>query len=257
MKSFLTSSRTLGIVLFLLLGLVKLPLESRLTADLRAQKLLQTPPEFSLRESLSQMSFAAALGGLRSLVASITYLQAYVAFENIEWGKVDSLFALTTRLQPREPAYWDDAAWHMAYNAASSYQRDEKIRATLRNKLFRDHVQRGIDIINEGLKYLPDDPTLLIRLGSIYRERQINPRLAGDAFIRAYAHGARDFHERMGAYEYVKTDDPECWKVAYEILKRYFDQGKVYSSILRDLPILEERLNIPADQRIAKGLKPI
>jgi len=257
MKGLLTSSKTAGIVLFIILGFVKLPLEEKVSSLLKSQNLIQPPPDFSLRESLPQMGFAAALGGLRSLVASITYLQAYVAFEDIEWGKVDSLMALTTRLQPREPTYWDDASWHMAYNAASSYLRDEKMRAALRNKLFRDHIQRGIDVVNEGLRYLPDDPTLLIRLGGIYRDRQVNPALAAECYIKAFAHGATPFHERMGAYELVKVNDQPSNERAYEILKRYFDKKYYYPSLLRDLPILEERLNIPQEKRIPKTVKPL
>ncbi|MEI6537295.1 MAG: hypothetical protein WCN98_18275, partial [Verrucomicrobiaceae bacterium] len=102
-------------------GMAKLPLEQRLSDDLHAKSLLEDPVGVDMRESLGQMGFAASLGGLRSLVASITYLQAYSAFEDVDWGKVDSLMTMTTRLQPREPTYWDEASWHQAWNAASHY----------------------------------------------------------------------------------------------------------------------------------------
>ena len=232
-------------------GLAKLPLEERFTEDLRAKKLLETPVGIDMRESLGQAGFAASLGGLRSLVASITYLQAYSAFEDVDWGKVDSLMTLTTRLQPLEVTYWDEAAWHMAYNAASYYQRTEK-RAVMRDRLYRDYVQRGIDILNEGLKFLPGHPKLLAKLGVIYAERQIDPAEAATTFLRAYQSGAGSFYERYAAYQLVKVNTHEADLRAYEILKRYYDLGmrKKGTTIMVDLPILENRLGIPLDRRV-------
>ncbi len=68
------------------------------------------------------------MGGLRSLVASITYLEAYTAFEDVDWGQVDLLMTLTTRLRDplTTPTYWEkEASWHMAYNAAAYYEQDK------------------------------------------------------------------------------------------------------------------------------------
>ena len=51
----------------------------------------------------------------------------------------------------------------------------------------------------------------------------------------------------------VKLGDRASWEKAYEILKRYYDKGKPYNRmerILRELPVLEERLNIPVGNRI-------
>ncbi|MCE9519978.1 MAG: hypothetical protein K8R87_10545 [Verrucomicrobia bacterium] len=243
-----------AVILFVVAGAVKLPLEERFSNKLRASGLLQMPVGMEARESLGQMGFAASLGGLRSLVASITYLQAYSAFEDTDWGKVDSLMTVTTRLQPREVSYWDEASWHQAYNAASSYQRDDKLRAALRSKLYRDHVERGVEILQEGLRFLPDNPKLLIKLGTIYAERlqQPQPRKAAEMFLRAFQNGANNFYERRAAYELFKLNEHETDLQAYEIMKRYYDQGmKMKSStIMHNLPILEERLGIPPEQRV-------
>jgi len=250
----------IGTVLLVLLGLVQMPLEFRLSDSLREKKLIPSPPDLSLRESLGQMGFAAVLGGLRSLIASITYLQAYVAFENIEWGKVDSLMTLTTRLQPQEPLYWDDASWHMAYNAASSYQKDESLRLPLRDKLYRDYVQRGIDILNEGLTYLPDNPRLLTRLGDIYNansasRRQPDARKAAHYYLEAYKNGAREFYERMAAYQLALLDDRESQQQAYDILRRYYDKGRYFDTMNTLFPELEEKLGIPKEKRVPGPVK--
>jgi tetratricopeptide (TPR) repeat protein len=245
-------NRKLGAALLLAVaGVAKLPLEERFSADLRARHLLQETVGLDMRESLGQMGFAASLGGLRSLVASITYLQAYAAFEDTDWGKVDSLMTVTTRLQPRDATYWDEASWHQAYNAASSDLRNTKLRAAIRSKLFRDHVERGIEILQEGLRYLPNDPRLLAKLGMIYADRQQDHRKAADAFLKAYQNGGGAYFERRAAYELVKLNEPEADRKAYAILKRCYDQGMRLkgTTIMTDLSVLEDRLKIPQEQR--------
>ncbi len=242
----------LGVLFLLAFGLARLPVESRVTASLREAGLKDPPPDVSWNENFSQM-FISTLGGLRGAVASTTYLLAYSAFERMDWGAVDNRMTLVTRMEPREALYWDQAAWHMAYNAASSFKRNKELRAAIQNKLFRDYVQRGIDILHMGLHYLPEHHRLLTTLGDIYRDRQPNPEMAADCYLRAYQNGARPFIERMAAYEMVKTNNPKLAPQAYEILKRYYDMGASYwkrQRLVNDLKTLEERLNIPAEKRI-------
>lgn len=242
-----------AIALFAVVGIAKLPLEQRLSDNLHAKGLLVEPVGIDMRENLGQMGFAASLGGLRSLVASITYLQAYAAFEDVDWGKVDSLMTITTRLQPREATYWDDAAWHQGWNAASHYLRDENLRAALRNKLFRDHVERGIEIVKEGLRFLPNNKKLLVRLGDLYYDRKPDPAKAAEAYLAAYAQGALRFYERKAAYELVKVNDRAAWERAYTILKKNYDDDLDTPSVMTNLPILEARLGIPPEKRVKPG----
>jgi hypothetical protein len=246
------NKRLLGILFFLAFGLARLPLEQAMTTSLRDQGFKEAPPQVSWLEDFGQMFFAT-LGGLRSLVASVGFLEAYSAWEKNDWGAVDNRMTLVTRMQPYEPTYWDEAAWHMAYNAASSFKRDKSMRTAIQNKNFREHVQRGIDILNKGLQYLPNSHRLLETLGYIYKDRQPNPELAAAAFLKAYENGSLPFIERLAAYELVKTGDPASSAKAYEILKRYYDQGLPFTkmeSIIRDLKVLEDRLKIPPEKRI-------
>lgn len=249
-----------AIAVLLMLGLVKLPVEQSVTNSLRESKLLSPPLDLGLRENMGQMAFAASLGGLRSLVASITYLQAFTAFENVEWAKVDSLFQLTTKLQPGFAKYWQEGSWHMAYNAASGYFYDEKLRPAIRRQLARDHVKRGIDILEEGLRYLPEDPGIWKELAEIYARRGLNTltgtfgemdaRKAGECYLRSYKFGGLKVYERMGAYQLVTLDEPEANRTAYEVLKENYGEGFRTPSLIHNLKLLENRLGVPMDQRI-------
>lgn len=239
-----------ALIVLLILGGVKLPLEESVTRQLRAAGLLSAPIGLSVRESIGQMSFAAALGGLRSLIASITYLRAYHEWENINWAKVDSLFQITTRLQPRYQNYWDEASWHMAYNAASSYLYNEKIEPMVRGKLYEEHVQRGIDILNEGLRFLPDDARLWNALAEIYSNRVHDPKKAAGCYMQVHRISGNDRYARFAGYQFAQTSDPVLWQKAYTLLKTAYDKKQRTPSVVDQLKNLEEKLNIPMMQRI-------
>lgn len=254
MTTLLKSPRTLGLTLLLTLGILRLPIENHLSHQLRQQNLIPSPPDLTLIEALGQTGFAT-LGGLRSLAASIFYLQAYVAFEHLEWGKVDSLMSLTTRLQPQEDLYWDDAAWHMAYNAASSYLNNQQIRAAMRQKLFKDHVQRGINILTEGLQYLPNNPRLHIKLGDIYNSnaptsRAPNPRKAAQHYLAAHTNGAPPYYQRIAAYQLAQLNDTHSLQQAYHILKQHHQNNNTTPTMRTIIPELEQKLHIPTTQKL-------
>jgi hypothetical protein len=164
---------------------------------------------------------------------------------------VDSLMTLATRLQPHEPIYWEEAAWHMAYNAASNVERDKSLPPLLRAKMVKDYIQRGVDIMEESLHFLPDEPRLYLRLALIDKDRLKDPRKAAQAFFDCYEHGGPDYAQRMGAYELTELNEHAADEKAYKILKMYYDLGmkKKGTTIMIDLPKLEERLGIPKDQR--------
>jgi hypothetical protein len=171
----------------------------------------------------------------------------------LHWSEVESLLTLTTRLEPRFDLYWDDAGARLGLDAAS-YYRDDKSRPSLhRKRLYREYVQRGIDFLTEGLKHCPESHRLHERLAYFYTDRvqPQNHRLAAEHFLAAYRNGGLEFNERAAAYQMVKLDnDLAAWQLAYKILRKNYDMGRRVPSVLRDLPVLEERLGVPAVERI-------
>ena len=242
-----------ALAVILVLGAGKLPVEEVATCYLREARLLTKPISISLRESLGQASFAASLGGLRSLVASITYLRAYREWENINWAKVDSLFQITTRLQPTYFNYWDEASWHLAFNAASSYLYNQEINPMLRGKLYEEHVQRGIDILKEGLLFLPDEPRLWNSLAEIYERRVHDPKKAAECYLEVFRISHNDRYSRFAGYQLAQASDRESWVKGYELLKTAYDKKQRPPSVIDQLKNLEERLNIPPTQRIPEA----
>jgi len=100
------------------LGALKLPIEHDLAAQHRHEHFRGVEFNLDLREKLGQLGFIAALSGFRAIVADALFIQAHVAWERTEWGRILLLFRHITTLQPRVLLFWDTAAWHMAWNAS-------------------------------------------------------------------------------------------------------------------------------------------
>jgi hypothetical protein len=237
---------------FLLLGIIKLLPEQKVTHYLRAEGVLGQRLDFGLRENLGQMGFAASLGGLRSLVASITYLQAFSAFERVDWAQVDSLLSLTTSLQPRLDLYWEDATNRMAYDAASYYEHDSSRPELYRLNLYNQNVARGLELVNRGLVFNPDSRRLHELAARLYESRLRPPdyRLAAQHYRDAFVNGGLPFTARFAAYNLMKLNEPAADELAYKYLKTSYDLGSRSPTHLKNLRILEQRLNIPSPQRI-------
>ena len=248
-----------ALAVLLILGIVKLPLEQRVTRDLRAARLIDEPVSVSAVESMGQSGLAAILGGVRGLVASMLQLRAYTEFKRVNWAQVDSLYRIVTRLQPRNATYWDEAAWHMAYNAAGFYlynrDKSDARNNEIRGQLFHEHVQRGAAILREGLKFSPNDPRLWERLADIYFRRSYEMAKAGDAYLEARKHGAPIITLHLAAFAYAQApENPDAWRKAYDILKKEYDRGMNTPGVIEHLKNVENWLGIPPDQRIKDAM---
>ena len=100
-----------------LFGVAKLPAEQEVARVHRESHFRFVNFDLGLRERIGQFGFIAALSGLRSIIADALFVQAHVAWERTEWGRVLFLMREVTSLQPRSVLFWDIAAWHMAWNA--------------------------------------------------------------------------------------------------------------------------------------------
>src|SRR6266446_832251 len=155
-----------------LFGAAKLPAEHAISAAHRRLHVRTVSFDLGLRQQIGQLGFIAALSGFRSLVADALFIQAHVAWERTEWGRVLLLFRQVTTLQPRAILFWDMAAWHMGWNASVAALNDHtQPRQALRVKAQREYFALGKDFLERGIKNNPDRPELYEALARLYKEK--------------------------------------------------------------------------------------
>lgn len=235
-----------------LFGTAKLPAERAISAAHRGLHFRAVDFDPGLREQIGQLGFIAGLSGFRSLVADVLFVQAHVAWERTEWGRVLLLFRQVTTLQPRSILFWDMAAWHMAWNASAAALRDStQPRLALRIKAQREYFQLGKDFLERGIKSNPDRPQLYEALARLYRDKYKDHEQAAEFFEKAAAlPGAPSYAKRFAAYELSYCEGRET--EAYDRLHRLYAAGEQerLPTLLRRLKDLEIKLDIPLAQRI-------
>jgi tetratricopeptide (TPR) repeat protein len=201
------------------------------------------------------LGFVAAFSGFRAIVADVLFIQAHVAWERTEWGRVLLLFRQATTLQPRSVLFWDMAAWHMGWNASrAAINNPSQPRLTLRVKAQREYFDLARDFLERGIRNNPDRPQLYETLARLYKEKYNDHARASEYFARAaQQEGAPTYDKRFAAYELSYVEGRE--RDAYNELKRLYDLGpqERLPTLIRRLKFLENQLNIPENQRIPES----
>jgi tetratricopeptide (TPR) repeat protein len=245
--------RILGVLAILIaLGALKLPIERDLAALHRHEHFRGVEFNLDLREKLGQLGFISALSGFRAIVADALFIQAHVAWERTEWGRILLLFRHITTLQPRVLLFWDTAAWHMAWNASVAAMNDRtQPRLALRVRAQREYFALGKDFLERGIQNNPDRPQLYEALARLYKEKYKDHERASEFYAKAVAlPDAATFDRRFSAYELSYCEGRE-WE-AYERLRGLYDEGEQerLPTLITRLRFLEDKLKIPQDQRI-------
>ena len=242
----------LTVAALLVFGTAKLPIERTLSADRAEQDAAVLRLGLALREQVGQLGVIAALSGFRSLIADFLFIQAHVAWERTEWSRVLLLFRQVTTLQPRSTLFWDMAAWHMAWNASAAALNDpDQPRLSLRLKAQLEYFDLGRDFLERGIRHNPDRPQLYEALARLYRDKYKDHAKAAEYFaLAASKPGAPSYVRRFAAYELSHVEGRE--REAYARLLSLYREGEKerLPTLIARLKCLEEKLNIPPDQRI-------
>jgi tetratricopeptide (TPR) repeat protein len=242
-------SRTVfALAMLLVFGVIKLPAEHAMSIQHR-QSSAADIVNLDLRDNLGQRGFTAALSGFRAIVADFVFIQAHVAWERTEWGRVLFLFRQVTTLQPHVPLFWDMAAWHMAWNASAAAMNDpSQPRMALRVKAQRDYFALGKDFLERGIKNNPDKPELYEALARLYHEKLNDHERASEFYEKAATlPGAHSYDRRFSAYELSDCEGRE--REAYQRLRALYDEGERerLPTLIKRLKFLEEKLAIPVE----------
>jgi tetratricopeptide (TPR) repeat protein len=147
----------------------------------------------------------------------------------------------------------------MAWNASVAAMNDaNQPRQALRVKAQREYFALGKDFLERGIKNNPDRPELYEALARLYKEKYKDHERAAEYYAKAATlPEAAPWDRRFSAYELSYCEGRE--REAYERLRSLYDEGQKerLPTLIKRLNFLEDKLAIPADQRIPdKLIKP-
>ena len=232
-------------------GLLITPYTTSIFCQEKEARLL--PPHDPVAENkLEQQIAIVSLGGLRTLVAAILSLEAFNQFQNSNWGELERRYRQIVTLAPHTPAYWDTGAWHLAFNAVSSFQKNPNIPIAERRRLSREYIAKGKNFLKEGIVNNPDSWYLYLQLGSLLSNPLKNPNFleAAIAYEKAAQLGASSNVLRYQFYSLARVPEKsrEAWELGRKLYK--IPSNQKFPSLLVTLFALENRLDIPENQRI-------
>ncbi len=214
--------------------------------EFKEQGFRDWSPGLSSRDQLTQAAFVGALGGFRSLVASVYHLKAHNSFVKKNWGEVERYRTVTASLQPKFWSYWDLAVWDMAWNAYGYYRGEAEEYSDdfkgwhIENIIMPTYLQKGIDYAKRGLEWLPDDYRLLKVIADIYDQKMGNAEKAAEWYLKASRKPEAPPHVYR-AYAHQLTLCAGREKEAYRVTEDlYRNSGDLTLTLLRDLERLED-----------------
>jgi hypothetical protein len=204
-----------------------------------------------LREKIGQSAFVAVLGGFRSVIADLLFIDAYSAWERTDWTQLLLRLRQATELQPRSILFWEMAGWHMAWNAGTAALEDESKSPATRRRLQSEYLKLGEDFLVRGAAHNPEKPQLYEALARLYRDKFHDHARAAENFEKAsHLPGHASYDERFSAYELSYCEGRE--REAYDRLRALYQRGQKQRlpRLINQLRAMEERLNLPATERI-------
>ena len=223
----------------------------KLKMEAACDRIVPGALSIDLREQIGQSAFIAVLGGFRSVIADLLFIDAYSAWERTDWTYLLLRLRQATELQPRAILFWEMAGWHMAWNAGTAALEDDSKSPAARRRLQHDYLELGKDFLARGIAHNPEKPQLYEALARLYRDKFHDHARAAENFEKAARlpdHASYD--ERFSAYELSYCEGRE--REAYARLRALYQRGEKerLPRLLNQLRAMEERLKIPANERI-------
>jgi hypothetical protein len=224
---------------------------AKLEMESVCQQSAPAPLSLDLREKIGQSAFVAVLGGFRSVIADLLFIDAYSAWERTDWTQLLLRLRQATELQPRAILFWEMAGWHMAWNAGTAALEDESKSPATRRRLQNEYLRLGEDFLVRGVAHNPDKPQLYEALARLYRDKFNDHARAAENFLKASRlSGHASYDERFSAYELSYCEGHE--REAYDRLRALYQRGEKerLPRLINQLRAMEERLHLPANERL-------
>jgi hypothetical protein len=226
------------------------------------QKVRPCIPEIGRKElepTLGQGVLLGILGGLRTVVADLTWIRSYVLWERKDRPGCEALMRTACVLDPHSRYFWENTGYAIGYDLAHWEVRRRggyaKVTKEIQDRLYRAYARRGLAVIDEGLAYAKNKVSLLLCAAQL-SELKLGDRKMASQYYRQAAEIPRSpwyaarFHARI-EWEIGSKTAAYAWYRQYW-LSRMKDVDDGFPDDLMELREMENQLKLPLLARIPR-----
>ena len=236
----------------LIFGAIRTPLEWQMEKEHQDAQFRTARLDLSLREQIGQSGFIAALSGFRSVVADLLWIDAYTAWTRTEYGRMALIFENVVTLQPRNYYFWDNAAWHMAWNGSVyAFENPRQPRQAIRKNERDQFYALGESFLKRGIQNNPDRYELNQTYALFLEQKRNDPCGAAEQYrLGSLKPDAPAFMRRQAAIQLSRCPGHE--REAYLRLRALWQEGERERkpTLVRLVRELEIQLQIPQEERV-------
>ncbi len=213
-----------------------------------------------LEPSAGQGVLLGVLGGLRTVVADVSWLRSYVLWERKEEAGCEALMRLACALDPHSRYFWEQTGYALGLDMANWEIRRRggyaRLPKEIQEHLFTSYASKGIAVVEEGAKVSRSRAPFLIIAGQLAEMKLRDFRLAASYYraaaeaedapwyaARFAARTAWEAGDRTQAYEWYRDQ----WLTTLRV--RHDDRAP---DDLAELRMMEDALLIPPMRRIPR-----
>ena len=243
-----------------------LPLQDRIHQESTELRYGGAHVNRKMRDVIGQGMAIALLAGFRGIVADFLWIQSHGYWEKKQWLQQFRDMEVVTTLQPQSILFWDEGAWHMAWNIGYAVSVDPANRTKAEGvKRMRLWHERAREFLERGIENVPNRYDLYFKMGWLYLHKLVYD--CGDDMTcqqKRYCEAAEYFRKASSfpnAPSFVPRTTAraveKCGDVmsAYQMWLEMWSQeqgteGTPRSIIVREIRRLEDQLNIPDTHRV-------
>ncbi|MDZ4741956.1 MAG: hypothetical protein SGI98_00880 [Verrucomicrobiota bacterium] len=226
-------------------------LENRLTKEYQSLGFGNISSLLSVREKISQYMFVALMGGFRNVVANLLWISAHNDWENHLWFKQKEKYHVVNTLQPNSIYFWDNAAWHFAWNSSYAASVDPmEPKEAVRKKNQKEWFDLGEETLKKGIEHNSQSWELYSGMGRLLSDKQKRPLEAAVYYQKASELPDGPLYlKRQVAFKLLDGGNDQ---EAYELMKKLWleDPNNQVPTFKKRIPELEEKLKIPKGKRL-------
>ena len=243
-----------------------LPLQDRIHVESAVLRYGGARVDRKMRDVLGQGMAIALLAGFRGIVADFLWIQSHGYWEKKQWLQQYRDMEVVTTLQPQSILFWDEGAWHMAWNIGYAVSVDPANRTKAEGvKRMRVWHERAREFLERGIENVPNRHDLYFKIGWLYLHKLVYDCGDDTACEHKRYCEAAEYFRKASAFPTAPSFIPrtyaraleKCGDVgsAYQLWVKMWNESPAADStprniIAREIRRLEDQLNLPDKDRV-------